>query len=84
MALVFDLAFRRLDRENNDPIFLPDSQRMRKIVLWNQPSFLMSFHEKWHESKLVRAAWRADVNTSAPQKWASCQFPNPVMVESKH
>ena len=30
------------------------------------------------------AAWRADVNTSAPQKWASCQFPNPVMVESKH
>ena len=36
------------------------------------------------EFGLGLAAWRADVNTSAPQKWASCQFPNPVMVESKH
>ena len=33
---------------------------------------------------LKKAAWRADANTSTPQKWASCRFPNPVMVESKH
>ena len=82
---VFNELFYLMSIPSLDKFFRnPQTGKLKEVmgfIVDNGPSESLS---SFLMRGLVRAAWRADVNTSAPQKWASCQFPNPVMVEFKH